>query len=184
MPGPFSIATRRSDELLESEVRELRALMLDAFADDEHGGFEDDDWQHALGGAHFIGTLDGRIVSHAAVVERSIHVDGRPLRTGYVEAVATAPHSQRRGYGTLVMRGANELIENEFQLGALGTGSQPFYERLGWKVWRGPSYVRTPQGEVATPDEDGYIMVLRTRTTPPIDMTARISCEERAGDDW
>jgi aminoglycoside 2'-N-acetyltransferase I len=82
------------------------------------------------------------------------------------------------------MRRVNELIEREFELGALGTGSQPFYERLGWQVWRGPSFVRTATGDVATPDEDGYIMYLRTPRSSPIEPTAPISCDWRPGDVW
>ena len=39
--------------------------------------------------------IDGQIVAHAAVVEREIHIGDRTLRTGYVEAVATAPRPSR-----------------------------------------------------------------------------------------
>ncbi len=100
------------------------------------------------------------------MVEREIHVAGVPLRTGYVEAVATAPDEQRRGYGSAVMRAVNEHIEAQYEIGVLGTGSQAFYERLGWQIWRGPSYVRLAGGDdERTPDEDGYIMVLTTPTT-------------------
>jgi hypothetical protein len=44
--------------------------------------------------------------------------------------------------------------------------------------------VRTPDGERPTPDDDGYIMVLETPTTPPLDLAAQITCEERPGDVW
>ncbi len=147
-------------------------------------GFTEDDWQHSLGGAHFVLDLDGAIVSHASIVERELHVAGRPTRTGYVEAVATAPQHQRRGYGSAVMRQVNAHIVGSFELGALGTGSQPFYERLGWLVWRGPSYVRTAGGLQRTPDEDGYILVLPTPSLVALDLTAPISCEWRAVDVW
>ena len=96
--------------------------------------------------------LDGEIVTHASVVERELHVDDRPVRTGYVEAVATAPKHQGSGFGTMVMRDVAAYIEDHFELGALGTGSQGFYERLGWRTWIGPSSVRTPDGDRRTPD--------------------------------
>jgi aminoglycoside 2'-N-acetyltransferase I len=35
-----------------------------------------------------------------------------------------------------------------------------------------------------TPDDDGYIMVLLTRMSPPLDLDATISCEWRSGDVW
>jgi aminoglycoside 2'-N-acetyltransferase I len=133
---------------------------------------------------HFLLEVGGAIVAHASVVERDVHIDGRPLRTGYVEAVATAPNEQRRGYGATVMRNVNDYIAANFELGALGTGSQGFYERLGWQVWRGQSFVRTQHGEEPTPDEDGYILVLETSLSPPLDLTRPISCEWRPGDVW
>ena len=124
------------------------------------------------------------IVAHASVVERELHVDSRALRTGYVEAVATAPDRQGAGFGSLVMAAANAYIREGFELGALGTGRQAFYERLGWRIWTGPTAVRTTDGDHRTPDEDGYIMVLTTPTSPPLDLNATITCEWRPGDVW
>jgi aminoglycoside 2'-N-acetyltransferase I len=170
--------------LTSAEVAALRDLMLAAFAHDEHGGFTDDDWRHALGGTHFVAEIDGAIAAHASVVPRTLYVDGQPVRTGYVEAVATRPEQQRRGYGSALRREVNVLIAAEYEMGALGTGSQGFYERLGWRVWQGPSHVRTVAGDIATPDEDGYIMVLLLRTTPTVLIDAPITCEWRPGDVW
>ena len=65
--------------------------------------FGDDDWAHALGGRHFVLDVDGEILGHASVVERVLEIGGRPLRTGYVEAVATHPRVQGRGHGSAVM---------------------------------------------------------------------------------
>jgi aminoglycoside 2'-N-acetyltransferase I len=78
----------------------------------------------------------------------------------------------------------NDVIRTGFELGALGTGVHAFYERLGWITWRGPASVRTETGIIRTPDEDGYILVLPTPTSPPLDPTVPISCEWRAGDVW
>jgi aminoglycoside 2'-N-acetyltransferase I len=174
----------RTTGLNAEETTAIRVLLWAAFADDEDGAFSEDDWLHALGGVHFVFDVDGRIVSHASVVERDIHFGGTSLRTGYVEAVATAPDEQGHGYGSAVMRAVNEHIEAQYDIGALGTGSQAFYERLGWQIWRGPSYVRLPGGDERTPDEDGYIMVLTTPTSAGVDLTTPISCEWRPGDVW
>ncbi len=171
-------------QLTPAQVGELRALLAAAFAPDEHGGFRDDDWQHALGGRHFLLAVGGAIVSHASVVERELHLAGHPLRTGYVEAVATLPGHERRGYGTAVMRAANAHIAAGFELGALGTSSHGFYERLGWRTWRGPTFVRTEHGLERSAAEDSYIMVLATPSSPALDLDAPISCEWRPGDSW
>ncbi|HEV8699253.1 MAG TPA: GNAT family N-acetyltransferase [Candidatus Limnocylindrales bacterium] len=161
----------------------IRDLLWAAFPAGEDG-FTEDDWQHAVGGTHFVLELGGEIVAHASVVEREMHVDGRPLRTGYVEAVATAPDRQGRGLGSIVMQDVTAFIRERFELGALGTGSYGFYERLGWLTWRGPTSVRTAEGPRRTPDEDGYVMVLPTPSSPPLDPTVPISCDWRPGDVW
>jgi len=173
-----------TSSLTAAEIGAIRALMDVAFGDDEEERFTDEDWAHGLGGVHLVLDVDGVIAAHAAVVEREIHVAGRPLRTGYVEAVATAPERQGTGLGTQVMEMANAVIRDEFELGVLGTGSHHFYERLGWERWRGQAFVRMPDGDQRTPDDEGYLLILRTPATPPIDLTASISCDWRPGDVW
>jgi aminoglycoside 2'-N-acetyltransferase I len=171
-------------ELTHDEISALRTLLWAAFQADEDGEFTEDDWQHGLGGIHVIGVDDERIVAHASVVRRDIHVGGRPLETGYVESVAVEPAEQGRGHGTALMRDVGRIIAASYELGVLGTGEHGFYERLGWRTWQGPSYVRLPSGDERTPDEDGFIMVLATPITPSIDIHAPISCEWRPGDVW
>jgi aminoglycoside 2'-N-acetyltransferase I len=181
-----SIRVRRlaSPELSAAEIAEIRRLLGEAFGDDPEERFEDTDWEHALGGTHVVVDDHGQIVAHAAVVERELHVAGRPIRTGYVEAVATVPRRQGEGLGTRAMAAVGEIIEADFELGALGTGSHHFYERLGWETWRGPAFVRTPDGDRRTADDEGFILVLRTVRTPTLDLSAAISCEWRPGDVW
>jgi aminoglycoside 2'-N-acetyltransferase I len=169
-----------SADLTADELASIRALMDRAFDD-----FDDDDMDHALGGRHWLVEAEGRIVAHAAVVDRVIDVDGMPLLTGYVEAVGVEPGRQRSGLGTQVMTGAGAHIRASFELGCLGTGEWPFYERLGWERWQGPSFVRLADGTLRrTEDDDDGIMVLRTPATPALDVRAPITCEWRPGDAW
>ena len=187
MAGPTSTPVLRrlaTAQLAPSDIAGIRALMDVAFGDDEDERFTEDDWQHALGGVHFLLDLEGAIVAHGSVVPRDLYVGGRRLRAGYVEAVATEPDRQRQGLGSRLMTALNETIRNEYELGALGTGRHSFYERLGWLTWRGPSFVRTATGDVRTPDDDGYILVLPTGTSPELDLGAPIACEWRRGDVW
>ncbi|MCY7418433.1 MAG: GNAT family N-acetyltransferase [Chloroflexi bacterium] len=172
-------------DLTAAELIAVRELMDIAFADDADEALGDDDWQHALGGVHVVLDVDGVIVAHASVVERDIHIAGQPLRTGYVEAVATAPDHQDRGFGTQVMEAIGGVIQAHFELGVLGTGRHHFYERLGWQTWQGPAFLRTADGDQRTQDEEGYLLVLLTSSSPVgIDLTAPISCEWRPGDVW
>ena len=175
----------RTEDLARAESAAIRALLEAAFGESEEDErFTDEDWQHAVGGVHVVADIDGRIVAHASVVERRIHVGGRPLRTGYVEAVGTAPELQGTGLGTLVMHDVGAHIDEHFELGVLGTGLHGFYARLGWQTWIGPSSVRTADGEQRTEEEDGYLMVLPTRSSPPLDLTAAIACDWRPGEVW
>lgn len=178
-----------TDELPDDAVSKLRAILVEAFGDDPDERFTDDDWEHALGGRHFLVEDDGAIVGHASVVSRELSVTGRPVHTGYVEAVAIDPARHGQGLGSRLMGEVNAYVMAHFELGALGTERHTFYERLGWRTWRGPTSVRTSAGERPTPDEDGYILALVTPSTPapsgaPLDLTAPLSCDWRPGDAW
>lgn len=181
---PVRLRDLPTASLTDPELTAIRTLMDAAFGTDEEHGFADEDWAHALGGRHFVLEVDGRIVSHASVVERALEVGGRPFRSGYVEAVATAPGLEGRGHGSAVMAAATEHIRAAYELGALGTGRHAFYERLGWETWRGHAFLRTPDGPVRTPEEEGFILVLRTPRSPAFDLDESISCEWRPGDVW
>jgi aminoglycoside 2'-N-acetyltransferase I len=183
MTGETRLRRVPTADLTAGEMAAIRELLWEAFGPGEDGMTEED-WQHALGGIHFLLEIDDRIVAHAAVVERDIHVDGRALRAGYVEAVATATDRQGGGLGSGLMDDVGSFIRDRFELGMLGTGRQPFYERLGWQTWTGPSFVRTARGARRTPDEDGYLLVLATPTSPKLDLATSISCEWRPGDAW
>jgi aminoglycoside 2'-N-acetyltransferase I len=172
-----------TSELAPREIATLRRMMTAAF-EYKGGTFDGADWQHAIGGVHVL-VEDGReILSHGSLIERRLEIGGMPVRSGYVEAVATWPDHQHRGYGTLVMREIGDLIRADYGVGALSTATPAFYERLGWELWRGPTGVRTPRGVEQTPDDDGGIMILHTPTSPPLDLSAPIVCEWREGDVW
>ena len=161
-------------------LQNFRAMLDIAF----DGDFSDDDWTHALGGTHvWIEGPDG-VVSHGALVERTLVCSDHVVRVGYVEAIATAPTHRRRGHASDVLRHINGLIREQYCLGALSTGTPEFYERLGWERWRGPTFANGPHGLQRTPDEDGGIMILRTPRTPHLNLDGDIAADWRAGDVW
>jgi aminoglycoside 2'-N-acetyltransferase I len=181
----MSVTLRRvsTDELSPTELEVLRRMMAAAWETAE-GTFADSDWEHALGGVHVLVEDGVEILSHGSVVERALEIDAVPVRTGYVEAVATWPQHQRRGYGSMVMREIGDIIQRDYPLGGLSTSVPAFYERLGWELWEGPTFVRAAAGTERTADDDGGIMVLRTPASPPLDLTRAITCEWRSGDVW
>src|SRR5688572_33330067 len=97
---PLAIDVIESKTLPASTLQEIIDLCTEAYAEDFSHAFE------LLGpGVHVVGRLDGRIVSHAMWVDRALQVGNREtLRTAYVEAVATRPAFQRRGFGTEILR--------------------------------------------------------------------------------
>jgi aminoglycoside 2'-N-acetyltransferase I len=173
--------TTGTAELDALAIDGIWTLCLAAFGEVE---MRPEDLAHALGGHHFLAEADGAIVGHASVVERTLEVGGRPVRTGYVEAVAVLPAWQRQGIATALMASVGAHIRESYALGALGTGHPGFYARLGWRVWQGPTWVRTTDGPERSEGEDGGILVLETPRTPPMTGHEPISCEWRPGDAW
>jgi aminoglycoside 2'-N-acetyltransferase I len=170
-----------TEELTREETIAVRELLAAAWEDE---AFTEEDWHHALGGVHFLMDDAGEVVAHASVVDRELHTQGHRLRTGYVEAVATRIRHRGRGLGTALMKEVTGYVDRRLELGALATGRTAFYERVGWVVWRGPTFVRTDRGPVRTEDEDGGVMVRLTPSSPDLDLTAPISCDWRPGDVW
>jgi aminoglycoside 2'-N-acetyltransferase I len=169
-----------SDGLTEDERAQMRGMFAAAW----DRGFSEEDWNHTFGGLHVLRSVDGELVAHGAVAERTLWLDGAPLRVGYLEAVATWPAHQGRGHGSAVVLELDEIVRRDHQLGGLSTGRPSFYERLGWRRWRGSLAVRTEAGDVPTPEESGAIFVLPTPAIPDPNLDATLACDWRTGDVW
>ncbi|MEO8251620.1 MAG: GNAT family N-acetyltransferase [Chloroflexota bacterium] len=171
-----------SAALTSAEWSTLTDLCVAAFVEPWDGY-----WESIGPGLHVLAEHpDGGIVAHAAIVDRLLYPGDAVLRTGYVEAVATHPAWQGRGLGTRVMEAIDGLIDDRYQLGALGTGRHSFYARLGWVSWQGPTWVRRVDGVLyRSADEDGDIMVRTTPATPLLlDLTLPIAVDWRPGEVW
>lgn len=178
------LAVTPTEELTEEQFAELDALCAAAF---ERPFAEI--WERVGPGVHVIGTVEGRAVAHAMIVDRPLylgHEADQALDVGYVENVATLPEEQGNGYGVSVMREIDRLLDEEYALGALATGRNGFYEQLGWETWRGPTWVRSADGErLRSTEADGQVMVLRTARTPAtLDTDGAIAVDWRPGAPW
>jgi aminoglycoside 2'-N-acetyltransferase I len=179
LPNELRLAVLTPDELKPAGLAEIVALCNRAYRRDlsEYlGTFEDL--------THVVGYLGDRIVCHALWLTRWLQVgDGPMLRTAYVEAVATEPEYQRKGYATAVMTLLAESV-TDYDLAGLCPDDRAvqLYLRLGWQFWRGPLAIREPQGLTPTPTE--WLMVLILPQTPDIDLDAPISAEWRPLDLW
>jgi aminoglycoside 2'-N-acetyltransferase I len=174
------LQTAHTADLGAATLAEARELMDAAFA----GRFDDDDWEHALGGIHAVVREEGVLVAHGSVVGRRLLYGGRALRTGYVEAVAVAPDRRGRGHAGAVMEALERVIRGAYELGALSASELgvPHYEGRGWLVWEGPLSVLAPDGIARTEEDDGSVYVLPV--SAELDRSAPLACDWRAGDVW
>ncbi len=168
-----------ADDLVAAQ--ELLTVAFSHLPADE--AFGPEDWEHALGGTHALVHDEGVLIAHASLVMRRLLHRGRALRCGYVEAVAVAPDRRRRGLGGRVMS-ALEAMAPAYDLLALGATDEGMglYLSHGWVPWEGPLLALTPDGVVATPDEEGYVLVLPG--TVPLDLEGELTCDWRDGDVW
>jgi aminoglycoside 2'-N-acetyltransferase I len=175
-----ALVSATTGTLPSQQLDAFRTLLDTAF----NGEFSEHDWAHALGGLHVWIAAPGRLVSHGALIERTLVCNDQRLCVGYVEAVATLPEARGQGYGTAIMRYLGDIIREQHRLGGLSTGKPGFYERLGWERWVGPTFVDRPGGRERTSEDDGGVMILRTPRSPAIDVGGRIVCDWRPGDVW
>ncbi|MEU9117231.1 GNAT family N-acetyltransferase [Streptomyces sp. NPDC048483] len=173
------VRTAHTADLDAVARKAARTLLYDVFDD-----MTAEDWEHALGGIHALVHEDGELIGHASVVQRRLLHSGRALRCGYVEGVGVRADRRGRGHGAAMMDALERVIRGAYDLGALGAADDAadFYAARGWQLWRGSSWVLTPDGIRRTTDEDGCLYVLPT--TAPLDLDADLMCDWREGDVW
>jgi aminoglycoside 2'-N-acetyltransferase I len=173
-PSASTVTVHATDELSPATRRDVVALCVAANADP---AFERLFEYVPSGGRHVVARRNGRIVSHAVVTTRYAQPEGWPvLRTAFVDAVATEPAHQRRGFATAVMRRLGEVVP-DYEIGCLQTDIPGLYERVGWELWRGPLAGRRDDGAlVPTPHQRG-VMVLRLPRTPALAVTGLLTIE-------
>ncbi len=177
MKGDLELEVASSNSLTKTQRAEILALCNRAFREDLTPFF-----RTITDATHVVGTLGDKLISHALWITRWLQCnDNPPLRTAYVELVATDPDFQRRGFATAVMqRLVCEIVD--FDLAALSPAIPDFYLKLGWVFWRGPLFIRSPEGLIPTPEES--VMVLHLTQTPRLDLEAPLSAEWREGELW
>jgi aminoglycoside 2'-N-acetyltransferase I len=177
MKDQLTLSLCRAEDLTAAQRAEIIELCAVAYEENFDTLFE-----LLPDSTHVLAYLDGHLVSHAEWVTRWLAPEGyAPLRTAYVEAVATLPGFQGRGFATTVLQALSRHIQ-DFDMGALSPSEAAFYERLGWELWRGPLAIRTEAGLTDTPDEE--VMILRLANTPTLNLDGRLTAEWRDGELW
>ena len=174
------VLVARTAELDAATLGELDRLCAAAF-DEAWDGY----WERIGPAVHTVMREGGTVVAHACFVERDLLVDGVEISAAYVEAVAVDPLRQGSGLGSVVMRQLGARISASYPLGALATGSNAFYERLGWETWLGEIWLAEHGGRRRMREQEGDIMILRTATTPTgMDVSGTLVGSARAADPW
>jgi len=174
----LNIEVVRSKLLSDLERRDITAFCSRAYDEDMEPVFST-----FSDPTHVLGLYNGSLASHALWITRLLQVGNLPpLRTAYVEAVATDLTFRNRGFATAIMRRIASEVR-DFDLAALSPFDVRYYSRLGWEAWQGPLFIRT-QGGLQSSPEDEEVMILRLPKTPPLDITQPLSAEWREGELW
>jgi GNAT superfamily N-acetyltransferase len=176
-PVDLEIVTLPTEALGPAEREEIVALCTRAFGTDFSSL-----WHFVRRADHLLARLHGHLVGHTVWSTRHARVEaGPPLRTAYLDAVATDPDLWGRGIGRAVIAAVEDITTGS-DLRALSTDRPGFYERLGWERWLGLTGGRDGDRIVPTPDE--IVFISRTPHTPPLDVHSLLTVEWRAGSIW
>ncbi|WP_329063046.1 GNAT family N-acetyltransferase [Streptomyces sp. NBC_01429] len=162
------LRTAHTFELAPAELSAIRALLDDAFEE----GFDDEDWDHGLGGIHaFVRDPDGAFVAHGSLVQRRVLLAGRSYRIGYVEAVAVRADRRRQGLGGRVMASLERVLDGAYAAGALAASDDGalLYRARGWHPWPDRIEALGPGGVVRLPEEEGALYLRPSAGHPPLD---------------
>jgi GNAT superfamily N-acetyltransferase len=116
---------------------------------------------------------EGRLVTHAGVLERDALLNGEPIRIAGIAEMLTHPDYRRQGYGAAALREAARFMGDElrtpFALLVCPMTAIPFYGALGWQQFNG-RIVAEVEGGMAAFAESAW-MVLPVSTAAPADGT-------------
>jgi aminoglycoside 2'-N-acetyltransferase I len=174
----LSILVVKASNLTNRQYDEILALCSQAYEENFAPYL-----QLLTSATHLLAYDENELVSHAAWVERELHQEGLgALQTAYIEAVATLPGHQRKGYGSNVLKAIPPLIQ-QYDIGVLSPSEPDFYARLGWVLWKGPlAYMQ--KGElIETPEEEVMVYYL-PKTPKSLNLQARLIADWRPGEVW
>lgn len=162
-----------------AELRAARGLLDAAF----EGDFDDDDWEHGLGGMHVLVSDERGLAAHGSVIQRRARYRKRWLRVGYVEAVGVRADVRRQGLGGRVLAEVERIIDRAYDLGALSASDDGahLYAARGWQLWAGRVCALGPRGVVRLRDEEDCTYV-RPAAAGSLDLKRKLVFDWRDGD--
>lgn len=148
------IEVRAERDLSPGAKYALGAWMWEVFGDEaDHRLWSGVDW-------HVLVRVDGELVSHVEIIERTCTVGGQAVRVGGIGGVATRGPWRGQGLASQALTRAMSFMRGDlgldFGLLICLVTKIPFYRRLGWQVVPGPLFYDQPGGKVK---DDGPVMV-------------------------
>lgn len=115
---------------------------------------------------HFLGTENGKPVSHAGIHFHTFAIDDRTIELGGLNAVITIPAARRKGYGNRVVEAAENHMRDKtfvaFGMLFCNTGLIDFYRPRGWQLIEDPVTIDQPGGPCLAPE---HVMIYPLRDT-------------------
>ena len=176
----FSILRNRdlTDELKEEIISVCNAAFPEPF--DKLMDFIPPDGIHVTGY-----TSKGQMASHVLITKRNFVIgDNLNLKCAYIDAVATHPDHQGKGFGSQAMNKAMKTASGDFDIGGLSTFIHRWYGKLGWKEWKGSLFLNKEGEIIPTPEIDGVVMIYEFEKTPPINVHSSLTACWRPGGGW
>lgn len=132
------VEVKASDDLTEKERKDVDTVLHETFGRfAQHYEWASDDW-------HILVSVNGELVSHVQIIERTGSVNGQPVTLGGIGGVVTLPDWQGNGLGRRAMEAAASFMKDKLgvEFGLLGCGGEGirdnFYSKLGWQDVEGP----------------------------------------------
>jgi aminoglycoside 2'-N-acetyltransferase I len=164
----LQIVWKSDDEFSPDEKKQLDLIYTLAFHDEEPDK-ENIEWEWPF--YHYLGKIDGVIVSNVGIVRKEITVKGRTIVVGGVGGVVTHPDWRRMGFARLLMDKAEEYLRrnsSEYEYGMLFCDKKmvPYYGKGGWVQIENLVYI-TWKKERKISDEICMVLQLSEKEWPP-----------------
>jgi predicted acetyltransferase len=95
---------------------------------------------------------DSEIISRLGIIERKVSVNEHPLNVAGISGVITRSEYRKSGIASYVLKNAVAFISNDLGInyGLLLCRDEvaSVYEKLGWKVFDGPTTFHQPNGKM------------------------------------
>ena len=92
------------------------------------------------------------VVCHVGVQRREVKWNGRKMRAGGIGGVLTHEGFRRRGYASLALNAAIQILKDEGSIDFALLFCEPhmseFYQSRGWHAFTGAVYAEQPEGRI------------------------------------